>query len=361
MLERFRLPISGKELAKRTLVETMRDDAMGLSAQLSFYLVLAVFPALVCLVALASLFPLQNVTDDMTRLLGPFAPAEAVELIRQQMVQIGESRDTGLLSLGLLLAIWSGSAPMVAVTNVMNRAYGIEETRPWWKVRVIAIGLTVGLALFILTSLVLVLFGPQLADLLTRWFGLSAVFAWTWKILQWPLVIALVATGIGFIYYFAPDVEQDWVWITPGSTLATMLWLAGSLGFRYYVVTFSDYEATYGAIAGMMLLLLWFYVSGVAVVVGAELNVEIEHASPWGKDPGERVPGERRKVGPAAKRAFEARQRNTPPASAATGAGGSLTLIVGPDVSTSAEPRRRSTPARCSLAAGVVSRRRRSR
>lgn len=309
MLERFGLPIGWRELGRRTIVETMRDDAMGLSAQLSFYLVLAVFPALVCLVALASLFPLQNVTDDMTRLLGPFVPGAAVELIRQQMLQIANSRDTGLLSLGLLLAVWSGSAPMVAVTNVMNRAYGVTESRPWWRVRVTAIALTIGLAVFILTSFVLVVFGPQLADLFARWFGFPAIFAWVWKILQWPVVVALVITGIGFVYYFAPDVEQDWVWITPGSALATLLWLAGSLGFRYYVVNFGSYEATYGAIAGMMLLLLWFYVSGIAIVVGAELNAEIEHASPWGKDPGERAPGERRRIGAAAKRAFEAARR----------------------------------------------------
>ena len=309
MIERFRLPIGWKELGRRTIVETLRDDAMGLSAQLSFYFVLALFPALVCLVAVASLFPLQNLTDDMTRLLGPFVPEAAVQLIARQMIQIGESRDTGLLSVGLLLAIWSGSAPMVAVTNVMNRAYGITESRPWWRVRVTAVVLTVCLATFILISFMLVVFGPQGADLLARWFGLPTVFAWTWKILQWGLVIGLVLTVIAVVYYFAPDVEQDWVWITPGSILATILWLVGSLGFRYYVVNFNNYESTYGAIAGMMLLLMWFYVSGIAIVIGAELNVEIEHASPWGKDAGERAAGERLKVGAAARRAHDARPR----------------------------------------------------
>lgn len=309
MLSRFRLPIGWKELVRRTIAETLRDDATGLSAQLAFYQVLALFPTLVCLVAFASLFPLQNITDDMTRLLGPFVPDAAVQLLARQMTEIGESRDTGLLSVGLLLAIWSGSAPMVAVTNVMNRAYGITESRPWWRVRATAIALTVCLAIFILTSFMLVVFGPQAADFLSRWFGLPVVFAWTWKILQWPIVVGLVMTAIAFVYYFAPDVDQDWIWITPGSVLATILWFLGSLGFRYYVVNFNNYEATYGAIAGMMLLLMWFYVSGIAVVIGAELNVEIEHASPWGKYAGERVPGERLKIGAAAQRAYEARQR----------------------------------------------------
>lgn len=304
MFARFHLPISLRELFRRTYAETQRDDVMGLAAQLSFYLVLSVFPALVCLVALASLFPIQNLTDETARLLGPFVPEGAVDLLRDFMVRIGESRDTGLLSLGLLIALWSASTPMVAVVNVMNRAYGISEGRPWWKVRLTAIALSAGLAIFILVAFTLVVFGPQTADLLARWFGLNAVFVWTWKILQWPLVVAMVAVGIGFIYYFAPDADQDWSWITPGSILATMLWMAGSLGFRWYAVNFGSYEATYGAIGGMMLLLMWFYVSGIAVVVGAELNAEIEHASPWGKNYGERTPGERMKIGARAERAW---------------------------------------------------------
>jgi membrane protein len=308
MLGRFNLPISLRELLRRTYAEFQRDDVLGLAAQLSFYLVLAVFPALVCLVAFASLFPIQNLTDETARLIGPFVPSSAVDLLREFMVRIGESRDTGLLSIGLVVALWSASAPMVAVVNVMNRAYGITETRPWWKVRGTAILLSAGLAFFILTSFTLVVFGPQLADFLARWFGFNDVFVWTWKILQWPLVFALVAVGIGLIYYFAPDAEQDWVWLTPGSVLATTLWMLGSLGFRFYAVNFGNYDATYGALGGMMLLLMWFYVSGVAIVLGAELNAEIEHASPWGKDPGERTPGERVRLGAAAERVWRERQ-----------------------------------------------------
>jgi membrane protein len=308
MLGPFNLPITLRELLRRTYAEVQRDDVMGLAAQLSFYLVLSVFPALVCLIALASLFPIQNLTDETTRLLGPFVPTSAVELLREFMVRIGESRDTGLLSLGLLVALWSASTPMVAVANVMNRAYGITEARPWWKVRLTAILLSAGLAVFILVAFMLVVFGPQLADLLASWIGLPSVFVWTWKILQWPLVLALVAIGIGFVYYFAPDADQDWVWITPGSIVATVLWTAGSLGFRWYAVNFGSYDVTYGALGGMMLLLMWFYVSGVAIVIGAELNAEIEHASPWGKDYGERTPGERMKIGPRAERGWRERQ-----------------------------------------------------
>jgi hypothetical protein len=125
---------------------------------------------------------------------------------------------------------------------------------------------------------------------------------------QWPVVFGLVAFAIAMIYYYAPDAEQEWIWITPGSLLATVLWLLISLGFKFYVVHFTSYNATYGAIGGVIVLMLWFYVSALAVLMGAELNAEIEHASPYGKEPGERVPGERKKIGAVAERSWEERK-----------------------------------------------------
>ena len=108
-----------------------------------------------------------------------------------------------------------------------------------------------------------------------------------------------------------PDAEQDWVWITPGAVLATVLWLLASLGFRYYVTHFADYNATYGSLGGVIVLMLWFYLSSLAILVGAEMNAEIEHASPYGKAPGEKVPGEKRKLGARARRAWEQRVKDS--------------------------------------------------
>jgi membrane protein len=137
---------------------------------------------------------------------------------------------------------------------------------------------------------------------------LPAFWAWTWRIVQWPLVFVLVSTGMGLIYYYAPDAEQEWVWITPGSVVAATLWLAGSLGFRYYVVNFTSYEESYGAVGAIIVVLLWFYLTGLVIVLGAELNAEIEHASPWGKQPGEKVPGQRKRIGAAAAREYAKRK-----------------------------------------------------
>lgn len=259
-----------------TFRETLKDDAQGLAAQLSYYVFLSFFQMLLTLVALASLFPLRSLTDSVTTLLAPVAPVEVITIINDQMIAIGERPQSGLLTIGLVAALWSASAAMGAVANAMNRAIGVDETRPWWKVRLVSLLLTAGMAVFALLSISLVLAGPQAADWIARSSGLGAVFTWTWKIVQWPIAFGLVAIGIGLIYHFAPNRPQRWRWVTPGSLAATALWLLGSLGFRLYVVSFSNFEGTYGALGGIIVVLLWFYVSGLAILVGAELDAEIE-------------------------------------------------------------------------------------
>src|SRR5690349_20079748 len=138
MLANFEMNLSWRDLIKRTANETMKDDAQGLASQLAYYFFLALFPALLCLLAIASFFPLQNFTDDVMRLLGPFAPREMIDIIRQEMMKIAEGNHGGLLTIGVLGALWSSSAAMVSMIGAMNRAYGIDEGRPWWKVRLTA-------------------------------------------------------------------------------------------------------------------------------------------------------------------------------------------------------------------------------
>jgi membrane protein len=213
----------------------------------------------------------------------------------------------------MLLAVTSSSAAMIAIIDTLNHAYGVEESRPWWRVRLLAIALTVGLALFILVSFALVLAGPTLATRLADLWRLGPLFEWTWKILQWPIVFALVGLGITLVYYFAPDAEQRWVWVTPGAVLTAVLWLLASLGFKLYVSNFASYTETYGAIGGVMVLLLWFYISGLVMLLGAELNAEIEHASPYGKNVGEKVPGQRRAIGALAFGRYQKRPASAPP------------------------------------------------
>ena len=299
--------LSWYELARRTWREVVDDDVLGLAAQLSYYFFLALFPALLFLLALASFFPLSNVTDDVGRSLGPFVSPQVLALIQEQMRRLANNESGGLLTFGVAGALWSSSAALVSIVGALNRAYDIDEGRPWWKVRLIAIGLTLSVAATVLVSLSLVLVGPTLAEKLGQATGWGAPFEWTWLVLQWPLVFALIAAGIGLIYYFGPDADQDWMWITPGAVAATVLWLLVSLLFKIYVARFTDYEGAYGTVGGVIVLLLWFYVSGIALLTGAELNAEIEHASPYGKAPGQKNARGKLLLGARAARAYRQR------------------------------------------------------
>lgn len=313
VLSYFDTHIGWGELFKRTVRETQADNGLGLAAQLAYYFFLALFPALLFLIALAGFLASDDLIGRIVTMLQGVAPRDVVGIIRDQLSRITASPQGGILTFGVAAALWSSSAAMVAVIEALNKAYDVDDGRPWWKQRLTAILLTIGVALFILLSFALVLAGPELAGWIANRFGFGAVFEWTWKIVQWPIVFALVATGVGLVYYFAPDVDQDFVWLTPGSVLATLLWLLTSLGFRIYVTNFGSYTETYGVIGGVMVLLLWLYLTGLVIVVGAEMNAEIEHASPHGKAAGEKVPGQRKCVGPRAARQFEERQKRRAP------------------------------------------------
>ena len=303
-----RLPLSASELIRRTWREALDDDVPGLAAQLSYYFFLALFPAILFLLAVASFFPLSNVTDDIGRSLAPFVSSQVLELIQDQMRRLANNENGGLLTVGVAGALWSSSAALVSIVGALNRAYDIDEARPWWKVRLTAVSLTLAVAVMVLVALTLVLVGPTLAESIGRATGLGNVFQWSWLILQWPLVFALVASAIGLLYYFGPDADQDWVWITPGAVAATFLWLVASLLFKVYIANFTDYNGSYGTVGGVIVLLLWFYVSGLAILTGAELNAEIEHASPHGKAPGQKNASGKLMIGARAARAFEQRQ-----------------------------------------------------
>ena len=306
------LPLGWWDLLTRTVKEFVADNGLGLAAQLAYYFFFSLFPAVLVGLAFASFFPLEHFVDRMVATLGGVVPGDIIRIVQDQVRKISEGNNGGLLTFGVLAALWSSSAAVMGLIDALNHAYDIEEGRPWWKVRLLSLGLTLGLAAFILIAFALVLVGPTAAEYIARVTGLGPVFAWTWKILQWPVVLALVSIGAGLVYYFAPDAEQEWVWVTPGAILAAIIWLAASLGFKFYVANFATYTETYGAISGVMVLLLWFYLSGVVFLLGAELNAEIEHAAPYGKAVGEKVPGAKRTIGALAYRRYLTRPPPAP-------------------------------------------------
>jgi len=305
MLARLRIPISWPELAKRALREVWDDNVLDLAAQQAYYFFFALFPAILFVIAIASFFPLASFIDQVVAMLSRFAPRDVVNIITNAMTSLSDQKNGGILTFAFLVTIWSSSGAMVSIITTSNACYDVSESRPWWKMRLTAIALTIRIAIFILASMFLIIAGPTVAENLATRMRLGAAFKWAWWVLQWPLVFVLVATAIGLVYYFAPDVEQDWIWITPGSVAATFLWLVVSLALKYYYMLVPNSNTAYGTIGGIMVLMLWFYASGLALLFGAEMNAELEHTSPYGKDPGERVPGEKKVVGVRAQRLYE--------------------------------------------------------
>jgi membrane protein len=274
----FRAPVGWRHIARRTASEIGDDNCLGLAAQLAFYFLLALFPALLFLVALVGYLPVENALGELLAALDHVAPPELVALLRGQIEQLMAGSRASLLTLGILGAIWSSSAATVAIIDALNRAYDVTEWRPWWKRRIVAILLTVALALFTLISLTLVLVGPQIASWAGTWLGLAPVIPIIWTMARWPVMIACAVLALDLVYHFAPNRPGRWAWMTPGALLATVLWVVSSFAFKFYVTNFGDYTATYGAIGGAIVTMLWFYVSGLAILIGAELNGVIEDA-----------------------------------------------------------------------------------
>jgi membrane protein len=291
--------LSWKQLGKRVWNQINEDDVWGRAAQLSYYFLLALFPLLIFLTSMLGIFAAgtelrHNLLDYLARVM----PPSASTLVSQTIDNVINSSGGGKLSFGILATLWAASNGMGAISESLNAAYNVKETRPWWKVRLVTIGLTIALALLIMSALTLTLYGGQIAELIASHKGLSEAFTITWKIVQWPIVLAFVLLSFSLIYYFAPDLtDQDWKWVTPGAGLGVALWLLVSFGFRAYLNFFDSYSATYGSLGAVIILMLWFYLTGAAILIGGEINSEVENAmaeegAPDAKERGEKSPDE---------------------------------------------------------------------
>jgi membrane protein len=273
--------------------EISNDDLMERAAALSYYFVFALFPALLFLTTLLGLLPLPGLVERLLDYAGQALPPDAASMLEKTLGEIQRGARGGLLSIGVLMALWAGSAGMGSIMTALNVAYDVDDPRPWWKRRLVAVALTLGFSLFILGALVLLVFGPLLGSALARGLGLGTAFTAAWNILSLPVVIVFVLVGLTLVYYLAPAVKQHWRWVTPGSAVALALWLAMSLGLRIYVTRFANYNATYGSIGSVILLMLWLYLTGLVLLLGAEVNAEIEHAAARRGDATAKLPGQR--------------------------------------------------------------------
>lgn len=275
-------------LVKRVWHEINEDDVWGYAAQLAYYFLFSLFPFFIFLAALLAYIPIPNLMDQIMALLGQFLPGAVLSMVRDNVVELVTQPRGGLLSLGILLALWTAASAMAAMTDSLNRAYGVKEGRPFWRVRVVAVLLTIGLATLMLSSMVLLIFGSELGSLIAWKIGLGTAFDSAWLVLRWPIIVFLMMFGAALIYYFAPDVEQEWRWITPGAVFAVLAWIGMSLIFAWYVDHFGNYSVTYGSIGAVIILLTWMYFTGFFLLVGGEINAEIEHAAVSGKAKGKK-------------------------------------------------------------------------
>lgn len=296
----MRLPgrdIGWKEFLRTLWREWDTDNVGDIAGALTFSAVLALFPFLLFVVSLASLFldPAQALL--LTAELQRIAPSAVATILGERLQSLSAGSRPGLLTMSAIGAIWAASGGVTALMRALNQAYDVPERRSFWKVRGIAVLTTLVAAVLSIVAAVIAIATPALAGAIGG--PLETLILW----LRIPLAALIMMLVLALLYYFLPDVEQDFRFITPGSVTAVILWVLASLGFSLYVSNFGSYEVTYGALGGVIVLLLWMWISSQAVLLGAEINAVIEHLSPEGKRPGARSfgeagagPGERRRV-----------------------------------------------------------------
>ena len=274
------MPNNLSRLVARVVQRVNDHEIFGRAAQLSYYFLLALFPLLLVLINVLG-YMAQEGTAFRERLLlylAALMPRSAITLVRTTLDEISNASGSGKLSFGLLAAVWAASNGMGAISDTLNTAYNVKERRSWWRVRLISVCLTVALAILILAALAIVLYGGTIGEALAARYGFGDFFTSLWTIVQWPIALVFVLTTFNLIYNLAPDLPAgSRSWITPGAFVGVGLWLLVSFGFRLYLSFFDSYSVTYGSLGALIVLMLWFYLTGVAILIGGEVNSEISH------------------------------------------------------------------------------------
>jgi membrane protein len=263
---------------KRTGKQFVADDCMGLGQQVAFSSLFAFLPTVILLIGLLGLFG-DRAFNSLEQFVGSVAPdgvTSIIDLAKEDAAQNKSGSAIAFVS-GLFLALWASTGAMGALIKAVNRAYDRIETRPFWKQRLIALLLVVSTGLVLAGVFLLIVFGGDLGDAIVRRSGLGDSFKLFWNIARWPIAFGAVLLFLGLVYYLAPNLPQrSWRWLTPGSLVGALAWLALSGLFALYTSYSSSYSKTYGSIAGAIILLLWLYYSALAILFGAELNAEFD-------------------------------------------------------------------------------------
>jgi membrane protein len=273
--------------------EISDDNVYNGAAALGYYLTLAIFPAMILLMTIIPYLPIQDVDKAIMDLLGQALPEEAYGMVSGVVTEVTGDRRGGLLSFSLLGTIWAASTGMYAIMQQLNVTYDVKEERSFVRARAIAILLSLMFGLLVIGAFSLIVLGGIIEDWLGSRFGFGDVLIMFFAVFRWIVIVLALLLGFAMIYRFAPNVEQKFSFITPGSVLGVVLLIIVSLGFAIYTSNFADYSATYGSIGAVIILMLWLYIAGLVILVGSEINALVEHYSSKGKRKGEKKEGER--------------------------------------------------------------------
>jgi membrane protein len=274
---------------KRTVTEFKEDNLTDWAAALTYYAVLALFPALLVLVALLGLVgQYPQTTNSLLDIVGKLGPSSAVDTFRKPIEGVVQSKGGAgaLLGFGLLGALWSASGYIGAFFRASNIVWDIEEGRPVWKLLPLRVVVTlVGVLAVAVVLIGLVLTGP-LAQAVGDVIGLGSTAVTVWNIAKWPVLLGIVITIISVLYYIAPNVKHPkFSWVTPGGIVAVLVWIVASVGFAFYAANFASYNKTYGSLGAMIVFLVWLWITNLAILFGAELNAELERSRQIAEDP----------------------------------------------------------------------------
>ncbi|MBY6086334.1 YihY/virulence factor BrkB family protein [Priestia flexa] len=254
---------------KKLITEIKEDNATGLAAEQAYYYMLSLFPMLILLLSIIPYLSLD--ANDAINVLESAMPAETADIFKENVVQFINNPNGGLLTIGILGTIWSASNGMNAFMRAMNEAYNVKETRSFIKVRGLSILLTIGLILTLVIALILPVFGGVILKALVSW-GLPTSFGTVLSVLRWIVAITIMIAVLSMLYRLAPNKKFPFAHVWPGAVAATLLWQLTSLGFSFYVSNFGNYSATYGSLGGVIVLMLWLFLTGLILVIGGEIN-----------------------------------------------------------------------------------------
>jgi membrane protein len=262
-------------IAKQTFKDFQEDDLQGAAAEVAYHVLFSLAPLLLFVAALTGFFSnavgVDDVMYDVTSWLRQNLPAETAQAVIDPIEKVLRSQSGGILSFGVVTALWGGKNSMGALMKALNVAFDAKETRPWWKRQLVAIGLTVGLGFALIFASLAIIMGSGFGDWLAGQVGLETTWQAGWTYLRWPLVVVLVSIALSLLYWAAPDVDADFKWLTPGAVLTIAGWVLASVGLSFYFARFAGYTA-YGALGAVMAFIFWLYVMGLILLLGGELN-----------------------------------------------------------------------------------------